>query len=40
MLHISSISRLHELAGFDKPSHPLISIINVADWEITEEMLS
>ena len=39
MLHISSISRLHELAGFDKPSHPLISIINVADWEITEEML-
>lgn len=34
--HIDSISQLHQLCGFDKPTHPLISIINVAEWEIPE----
>ncbi len=39
LLTINSISQLHELSGFDKPKHPLISIINVADWEIPEEFV-
>lgn len=40
ILHIKSISQLHELSGFSKPKHPLISIIDVSQWEITEEMVN
>ena len=36
IITIDSISQLHEMSGFDKPQHPLISVINVADWEIPE----
>ncbi|MDJ1498404.1 helix-turn-helix transcriptional regulator [Cytophagaceae bacterium DM2B3-1] len=32
--NIRSISQLHEVFGFDKPTHPLISIIDVSKWEI------
>jgi AraC-like DNA-binding protein len=32
--NIKSISHLHEIFGFDKPTHPLISIIDVSKWEI------
>lgn len=32
--NIHSISHLHETFGFDKPTHPLISIIDVSKWEI------
>lgn len=34
--HIKSISHLHEMYGLDKPTHPLISIIDVSQWEIPE----
>jgi AraC-like DNA-binding protein len=34
--NIKSISQLHELFNFDKPTHPLISIIDVSKWEIPE----
>lgn len=37
--HISSIGELHKICGFEKPTHPLISIIDVSQWEITEEMV-
>lgn len=37
--HIASISQLHELFGFDKPTHPLISIIDVSKWEIPQEFV-
>ena len=35
--HIGSISQLHEMIGFEKPTHPLISIIDVSKWVIPEE---
>ncbi len=35
--HITSISELHALCGFDKPTHPLISVIDVSKWEIGPE---
>lgn len=37
--HIQSISQLHAAIGFEKPTHPLISIINVGEWEISDEWL-
>lgn len=37
--HIQSISQLHAAVGFEKPNHPLISIINVGEWEISDEWL-
>lgn len=37
--HIQSISQLHAAVGFEKPTHPLISIINVGEWEISDEWL-
>ncbi|NPV51637.1 MAG: AraC family transcriptional regulator [Candidatus Methanofastidiosum sp.] len=39
IFHIKSISHLHELIGFDKPTHPLISIIYVSQLEIPEEQI-
>lgn len=35
--NIKSISQLHEIFGFEKPTHPLISIIDVSKWEIPEQ---
>lgn len=37
--HINSISQLHALCGFAKPTHPLISIIDVSTWEIPETFI-
>lgn len=37
--HIQSISQLHAAVGFEKPTHPLISIINVGEWEISDDWL-
>jgi AraC-like DNA-binding protein len=37
--NIKSISQLHEVFGFGKPTHPLITIIDVAQWEIPEEFV-
>lgn len=36
---IKSIAHLHELNGFPKPTHPLISIIDVSQWEIGKEWI-
>lgn len=36
VVKIKSISELHETFGFRKPTHPLISIIDVSQWEIPE----
>ena len=40
ILYIKSISQLHEKIGFDKPTHPLISIIDVSQWEIPKELVN
>lgn len=37
--HIKSISQLHEMQGLPKPTHPLISIVDVSQWEIPEEWI-
>lgn len=37
--NIHSISELHLIFGFDKPTHPLISIIDVSKWEIPEKFI-
>jgi AraC-like DNA-binding protein len=37
--NIRSISQLHEIFGFEKPTHPLISIIDVSKWEIPEQFV-
>ena len=37
IIHIKSISHLHELSGYIKPTHPLISILDVSEVEIPEE---
>lgn len=39
IVHIKSVSHLHELSGFSKPTHPLISIIDVSKWVIPEEVV-
>ena len=40
IIRIKSISQLHEALGFEKPNHPLISIIDVSRLKITKEMLN
>jgi AraC-like DNA-binding protein len=37
--NVKSISQLHEIFGFSKPTHPLISIIDVSKWEIPEQFI-
>ena len=39
MIHIDSVSLLHEISGFDKPTHPLITIIDVAKMVISPEQV-
>lgn len=39
ILRIKSITELHEIMGFEKPLHPLISVIDVSKLKITEDML-
>lgn len=34
--NIQSISQLHQVFGFGKPTHPLISVVDVSGWEIPE----
>ena len=34
IIQLKSIGQLHELCGFEKPKHPLVSIIDVSQWEI------
>ena len=33
ILRVKSISQLHEMVGFDKPKHPLITVLDVKDLE-------
>jgi AraC-like DNA-binding protein len=40
ILEIKSISQLHEMLGFEKPKHPLISVIDVSKLKITSEMIN
>lgn len=35
--HIKSISQLHEMMSLPKPTHPLISIVDVSQWDIPEQ---
>lgn len=37
--HIKSISQLHEMMSLPKPTHPLISIVDVSQWVIPEEWI-
>lgn len=37
--HIKTISQLHEMQGLPKPTHPLISIVDVSQWEIPEQWI-
>ena len=37
MYRLKSISEFHKLIGYAKPKHPLISLIDTADLEITED---
>ncbi len=36
ILHIDSISQLMEVGGLGAPTHPLISVVDVSQWEIPE----
>lgn len=40
ILRIKSISQLHAILGFPKPKHPLISLIDTANIQITEERVN
>lgn len=40
ILKIQSISQLHEMMGFEKPRHPLISVVDISQLKITEEMVN
>jgi len=39
IIHIDSISQLHTLLGYEKPSHPLITIVDVAQLVIPDEFV-
>jgi AraC-like DNA-binding protein len=40
ILKIKSISQLHSMLSFEKPKHPLISVIDVSKLKITSEMIN
>lgn len=40
ILRIKTISQLHAILGFPKPKHPLISLIDTANIQITEERVN
>ena len=39
ILNIKTIHQLHEIMGWEKPKHPLISIVNTERFQVTEEQL-
>ena len=39
IINISSISELHELMGFEKPKHPLISLVDARSLHVGEEAI-
>ncbi len=40
ILHIKSISELSKVFGMEKPTHPLISVMDVAQWKIDESWVN
>lgn len=40
IIHIESISKLSEIFSLDKPTHPLISLVNVADWQMGKDWIN
>ncbi len=38
IIHIQSISQLHKALGFEKPQHPLITVIDVEKWNVPPEI--
>ncbi|MDN5204630.1 helix-turn-helix transcriptional regulator [Fulvivirgaceae bacterium BMA10] len=40
IIRIKSITQLHEMLGFEKPKHPLISVIDVSRLKITKDMIN
>ena len=39
IFRIESITQIHEKMDFEKPAHPLISVVDVSQWEVSEEMV-
>jgi len=39
LIQVNSILQLHEMLNFKEPKHPLITIINVSDLEVKQEMV-
>lgn len=40
IIHIKSVTQLHELLGYEKPKHPLISVVDVSKLKITDELIN
>lgn len=40
IIHIKSINQLTEMGGFDKPKHPLITIVDASKWVIPASMMN
>ena len=40
IIKIKSISQLHDMSGFEKPKHPLISVVDVSNFEIKPELIN
>ncbi|MGY0427148.1 MAG: hypothetical protein ACWIPI_10045 [Polaribacter sp.] len=40
IIKIESISQLHQMMGFNKPTHPLISVIDVSKFVIGKEWVN
>lgn len=40
IIKLKSITQLHEMLGYEKPKHPLISVIDVSKLRITEELVN
>ncbi|MCC6413914.1 MAG: helix-turn-helix transcriptional regulator [Saprospiraceae bacterium] len=39
IVHIKSIAQLHQLLGYEKPTHPLITVIDASKLVVTREMV-
>lgn len=40
IIEIDSVSQLHAMAGLPAPQHPLISVVDLSEVEIGEELLA
>lgn len=40
ILKIKSVSELHSLLGYEKPKHPLVSVVDVSKLNITEDLVN